>query len=275
MQYEKPTVMPAAFFGHGSPMNALERNRYTVAWAHFGRTTLRPRAVLCVSAHWCTRGTAVTAMERPKTIHDFGDFPRALYNVQYPVNGDPTLAARVSHLLAPTEVVADLSDWGLDHGTWSVLRHVYPKADIPVVQLSLDVTQPLAYHYQLATRLAPLRHEGILIIGTGNLIHNLRTAVRADGVAPFDWAARFNEELRVRLLANDHAGLSDMDSLGRDAPLCIPTPEHYLPALYVIALQRPDDGMAFLTEGIEFGSIGMMSIVIGADPRDVAGNLEN
>ena len=194
---------------------------------------------------------------------------------QYPVNGDPTLAARVSHLLAPTEVVADLSDWGLDHGTWSVLRHVYPKADIPVVQLSLDVTQPLAYHYQLATRLAPLRHEGILIIGTGNLIHNLRTAVRADGVAPFDWAARFNEELRVRLLANDHPGLSDMDSLGRDAQLCIPTPEHYLPVLYVLALQRPDDGMAFLTEGIEFGSIGMMSIVIGADSRDVAGKSEN
>jgi 4,5-DOPA dioxygenase extradiol len=141
--------------------------------------------------------------------------------------------------------------------------------------LSLDATQPLAYHYQLATRLAPLRHEGILVIGTGNVIHNLRTAVRADGVAPYDWAVRFNEELRLRLLANDHAGLSDMDSLGRDAPLCIPTPEHYLPLLYVIALQRPDDAMAFLTEGIELGSIGMMSIVIGADPRDVAGSLEN
>jgi 4,5-DOPA dioxygenase extradiol len=266
MQPDEPSAMPAAFFGHGSPMNALDTNRYTAAWGQFGRTTPRPRAVLCVSAHWCTRGTAVTAMERPKTIHDFGGFPRALFDVQYPARGDPALAARVKQLLAPTPVVEDHSDWGLDHGAWSVLRHLFPQADIPVVQLSLDMQRPLAYHYELARHLAPLRDEGILVIGTGNIVHNLRTALRADGVAPFDWAARFSTLVRMRLLAKDHAGLVDMDSLGPDAALCIPTPEHYLPFLYVIALQRADDGIAFLTQGIELGSIDMMSIAVGAEP---------
>jgi 4,5-DOPA dioxygenase extradiol len=265
MQHLKPTVMPAAFFGHGSPMNALESNRYTEAWRRFGQSVPRPAAVLCVSAHWCTRGTAVTAMQKPKTIHDFGGFPRTLYEIQYEACGDPALAARVAELLRPTDVGADISDWGLDHGTWSVLRHVYAKADVPVVQLSLDVTRPAPHHYQLAKRLAPLRAAGVLIIGSGNIVHNLRTAVRADGVAPFDWAVRFNREVRARLLAKDHAGLADIDSLGAEASLCVPTPEHYLPLLYVIALQGPEDGIEFMTEGIELGSIDMMSVVIGAD----------
>lgn len=261
----KPIVMPTAFFGHGSPMNALEKNRYTLAWERFGQSTPRPRSVLCVSAHWCTRGTAVTAMEHPRTIHDFGGFPRALNDVQYPARGDPALAARVRQVLAPVEVIEDTYEWGLDHGTWSVLRHVYPNADIPVVQMSLDATQPLSYHYQLAKHLAPFRDEGLLVIGTGNIVHNLRKASRADAAAPFDWAVRFSEEVRSRLLAGDHAALADMNALGADAPLCIPTPEHYLPLLYVIALQRPDDAIEFLTEGIELGSISMMSAVIGAD----------
>jgi 4,5-DOPA dioxygenase extradiol len=204
-------------------------------------------------------------MQHPKTIHDFGGFPRALYDVQYPAHGDPALAARVKHLLAPTEVLADTSDWGLDHGTWSVLRHVFPKADIPVVQLSLDATQPLSYHYQLARRLAPLRDAGFLVVGSGNVVHNLGAAVRAEAVAPFDWAVRFSADVRARILAIDHAGLTDMGSMGSDALLCIPTPEHYLPLLYVIALQRPGDGIEFLTQGIELGSIDMMSVVIGAD----------
>lgn len=266
MQQKKPIVMPTAFFGHGSPMNALERNRYTLAWAQFGHTTPRPRAILCVSAHWCTRGTAVTAMERPKTIHDFGGFPPALYDVQYPANGDPALAAQVRHLLAPAEVIEDSSDWGLDHGTWSVLRHVYPKADIPVVQLSLNARQPPSYHYELAKHLAPLRDEGVLVMGSGNIVHNLSTASWADGVASFDWAARFNARVRAHLVGGDHATLVDVDSLGADAPMCIPTPEHYLPLLYAIALQRPNDRIAFLTDRIELGSIGMMSVIVGANP---------
>ena len=255
--------MPAVFFGHGSPMNTLASNRHTLAWAQFGERTLRPRGILCVSAHWYIRGTAVTAMPQPKTIHDFGGFPKALYEVEYPAPGDPALATRVKDLLAPTAVVEDRTDWGLDHGTWSVLKHVYPKADIPVVQLAIDATQPLAYHYELGRRLAQLREEGILVVGSGNVVHNLGLVRWEDGAEPWPWATRFNTEMRSRLLATDHAWLTDMSALGEDGAKSIPTPEHYLPLLYVIALQRPDDRLAFLTDGIELGSIGMMSVSIG------------
>ena len=255
--------MPAVFFGHGSPMNTLASNRHTLAWAQFGERTLRPRGILCVSAHWYIRGTAVTAMPQPKTIHDFGGFPKALYEVEYPAPGDPALATRVKDLLAPTAVVEDRTDWGLDHGTWSVLKHVYPKADVPVVQLSIDATQPLAYHYELGRRLAQLREEGILVVGSGNVVHNLGMVRWEDGAEPWPWATRFNTEMRSRLLATDHAWLTDMSALGEDGAKSIPTPEHYLPLLYVIALQRPDDRLAFLTDGIELGSIGMMSVSIG------------
>lgn len=258
------TVMPTAFFGHGSPVNALEKNRYTLAWERFGQRAPRPRSILCVSAHWCTRNTAVTTMQRPRTIHDFAGFSQPLHDAEYPARGDPTLAERVRQLLAPVAVVGDDSAWGLDHGAWSVLKHVYPDADIPVVQLSLDATRSLANHYELAKRLAPLRNEGIFVMGTGNIVHNLRTASRAEGAAPFDWAVRFNEEVRRRLLAGDHAALADMNALGPDARLCIPTPEHYVPLLYVIALQRPGDTIDFLTDGIELGSISMMSVSLGA-----------
>lgn len=259
--------MPTAFFGHGSPMNALERNRYTLAWEQFGLTAPRPQGILCVSAHWYTRGTAVTAMRRPKTIHDFGGFPQELYDVEYPARGDPVLAARVSRLLHPTEVIEDSSAWGLDHGAWSVLKHAYPEADIPVVQMSLDASQPLAYHYQLAKNLAPLRDEGVLVMGSGNVVHNLGMAKWGDDSAPFEWATRFNAYVHARLLANDHAALADMDSMGADAALSVPTPEHYLPLLYVIALQRPCDVMALLTDGIELGSISMMSIALYEDSQ--------
>jgi 4,5-DOPA dioxygenase extradiol len=255
--------MPAVFFGHGSPMNALEMNRHTAAWAQFGKRVPRPRGIVCVSAHWYIRGTAVTAMSNPKTIHDFGGFPQALFEVQYPAPGDPALAARVKELLAPTAVIEDTSGWGLDHGTWSVLKHVYPEADIPVVQLAIDGTKSLGYHYELAKRLAPLRDEGVLVAGSGNVVHNLRTVAWDAGAAPHPWATRFNEAVRSRLLANDHASLVDMDALGADGAMSIPTPEHYLPLLYVIALRRPDDRLVFLTDGIELGSIGMMSVSIG------------
>jgi 4,5-DOPA dioxygenase extradiol len=258
-----PRPMPAVFFGHGSPMNALAINRHTEAWARFGERAPRPRSILCVSAHWYIRGTAVTAMPQPRTIHDFGGFPRELYDVQYQAPGDPALAARVMELLAPTTVVEDRTEWGLDHGTWSVLKHVYPKADIPVVQLAIDGTQSAAYHYELARRLAPLRDERVLVAGSGNVIHNLGTVRWQEDATPWPWATRFNAEIRSRLLSNDYAWLIGMSAFGEDGAKSIPTPDHYLPLLYVIALQRPDDRIAFLTDGIELGSIGMMSVSIG------------
>jgi len=245
-------------------MNALQRNRYTAAWQNFGARAPRPRSILCISAHWYTRGTAVTAMQTPKTIHDFGGFPPALYEIEYPAPGDPKLAARVIDLLVGTAVGADTTEWGLDHGTWSVLKHVYPQADIPVVQLSIDGTQPLAYHYELAKSLAPLRDEGVLVVGSGNVVHNLRMAMRAEGAGPFIWATRFNESVRSRLIAHDHAALTNMAALGEDGSMSIPTPEHYLPLLYVIALQRADDALQVLVDGIELGSISMLSIALGA-----------
>jgi 4,5-DOPA dioxygenase extradiol len=242
-------------------MNTLLRNRYTLAWEEFGARTPRPRSILCISAHWYTRGTAVTAMAAPKTIHDFAGFPPALYEVEYPAPGDPPLAARVIELLAGTAVAADASAWGLDHGTWSVLKHVYSQADIPVVQLSIDATEPLAYHYELAKSLAPLRDEGVLVVGSGNVVHNL-SVMRAPGAAPYRWATRFNESVRSRLIAHEHEALADIRALGEDAALSIPTPEHYLPLIYVIALQRADDTLQFMVDGIELGSIGMMSIAL-------------
>jgi 4,5-DOPA dioxygenase extradiol len=256
--------MPAVFFGHGSPMNALQRNRYTMAWEEFGRLTPRPRGILCISAHWYTRGTKVTAMATPKTIHDFGGFPQALFDIEYPAPGDVRMASRVIELLGSrgTRVDAD-PDWGLDHGTWSVLKHVYPQADIPVVQMSIDGTKPLDYHYEAARSLAPLRDEGVLVIGSGNVVHNLSMAMRAEGANAYSWATRFNGRIRSLLIAHDHASLADMGALGEDASISIPTPEHYLPLLYVIALQRAGEPLRFLIDGIELGSISMMSVVLG------------
>jgi 4,5-DOPA dioxygenase extradiol len=246
-------------------MNALQRNRYTTAWEQFGISTPRPRRILCISAHWYTHGTAVTAMPHPRTLHDFGGFPQALFDVQYSAHGDPLLASRVINLLAGagTRVAADTSDWGLDHGTWSVLKHLYPNADIPVVQLSIDGAQPPPYHYELAKALAPLRDEGVLVVGSGNVVHNLRLATRTEGAEPFPWAIRFNDSVRSRLIAREHASLVDMAALGEDGAMSIPTPEHYLPLLYVAALQRPDDSVHFLVDGIELGSISMMSVAFG------------
>ena len=190
-------LMPAIFFGHGNPLNAIQRNVYTEGWSAIGNSLPRPRAILCISAHWYFPATAVTAMPAPRTIHDFGGFPRELYEVQYPAPGSPPLAARVAELLAPISVTLDETEWGLDHGTWSVLCHVFPDADIPVVQLSMDDTHPPQFHYDLAKRLAPLRDEGVLIVGSGNLVHNLHTyAWGTHGVEPFDWAVRFEKEAR-------------------------------------------------------------------------------
>jgi 4,5-DOPA dioxygenase extradiol len=259
------TRMPVVFFGHGSPMNTLERNPYTEAWRRIGEAIPAPKAVLCVSAHWYTEGTAVTAMSHPKTIHDFYGFPQALFEVQYPAPGEPSLASRVRELLAPVDVGLDHS-WGLDHGTWSVLKHVYPNADVPVLQLSIDGTRSPRYHYETGRRLAPLRDEGILIAGSGNVVHNLRLMKRGGGQA-YDWALRFNETIRDALAARDHATLVDFEKLGESARLSVPTPEHYLPLLYVAGLQESDESMSFPVDGYDLGSISMLTAAAGLPRR--------
>jgi 4,5-DOPA dioxygenase extradiol len=253
--------MPVVFFGHGSPMNTLERNQYTESWRRLGGSVPKPKAILCISAHWYTEGTAVTAMEKPKTIHDFYGFPRALFDVQYPAPGDPKLASRVRDLLSPVDARLDQS-WGLDHGTWSVLKHAYPGAEIPVVQLSIDGTQPPQFHDETGRRLAPLRDEGVLVAGSGNVVHNLRLMKRGGGAA-FDWAVRFNEKIREALSSRDHQALVDFEKLGEDARLSVPTPEHYLPLLYIAALQRKDEEMSFAVDGYELGSLSMLTAVAG------------
>jgi 4,5-DOPA dioxygenase extradiol len=254
--------MPAIFFGHGTPMNTLARNRYTEAWRKLGESMPRPKAMLFVSAHWYTHGTGVTAMERPETIHDFYGFPQALFDVQYPAPGDPALAARVRDLLAPIDVELDQT-WGLDHGTWSVLVHAFPDASVPVVQLSIDGMQPPRFHYELGRKLAPLRDEGVLVIGSGNVVHNLRVLNRRDDAPAFDWAVRFNDRVRDALARRDHDVLIDYAAGGEDAALSVPTPEHYLPLLYVAALQADDEPMSFPVDGIDKGSLGMLTAAAG------------
>lgn len=255
--------MPAVFFGHGNPMNALAHNPWTDAWAAIGASILRPRAVLCVSAHWYLPGTLVTAMPSPRTIHDFGGFPRELHEFQYPAPGDPATAERVRDLLDPVPAAPDYR-WGLDHGTWSVLCHVFPDADVPVVQLSIDETQPAEFHYDLGKRLAPLRDEGVLVIGSGNLVHNLHAyAWGRHKVEPFDWAVRFEERARELMSAGDHGPLVSYETLGRDARLSVPTPDHYLPLLYVLAAQTEGDEVGFPVEGVDGGSVSMLTVRVG------------
>ena len=256
-------MMPAIFLGHGNPMNAVSQNAYTKAWNAIGKSVPRPKAVLAISAHWYIPGTAVTVNDRPRTIHDFGGFPDKLFKVQYPAPGSSELARQVSKLLAPLDVGLDES-WGLDHGTWSVLCHVFPKADIPVVQLSINETKPPQFHYDLGRLLAPLRNEGILIVGSGNLVHNLSLyAWGDDGVEPFDWAVRFEKSARDFMVAGDDARLVAYDKLGRDAALAIPTPDHYLPLLYVLGTRQPDDKVSFPVEGVDGGSMSMLAVQLG------------
>ena len=254
---------PAVFFGHGSPMNTLQINTHTQAWARFGQQCLgdKPAAILCISAHWYQRGIAVTAMARPRTIHDFGGFPQALFDVEYPAPGAPALAQRVTELLAPQEVVQDQA-WGLDHGTWSVLAHVFPDADIPVVQLAIDATQPPAFHYQLGQKLAALRDEGVLIMGSGDTVHNLRMVRWGDNMPAYDWALRFDEKFRECLVNGNHQPLINYDRLDPEALLAVPTPDHYLPLLYVLGTHKPGDRLQFITEGIELGSISMLAFAL-------------
>lgn len=264
-------TMPAFFFGHGNPMNAITENPYAKRWSEIGRALGKPKAVLAVSAHWYVEYTAVTAAPQPRTIHDFGGFPRALYEVQYPAPGDPELAARVHSLLGTQIPAAMDTQWGFDHGTWSVLAHLFPDADVPVVQLSIDETQPPAFHYEIGKRLAPLRDDGVLIIGSGNIVHNLHTfAWGRHPAAPFEWATRFEDRVRELVRERRHEPLIDYENLGRDALLSVPTPDHYLPLLYVLGASREDDGIAFPVEGVDGGSISMLSIELraGEDARE-------
>jgi 4,5-DOPA dioxygenase extradiol len=254
--------MPAAFVGHGSPMNTLERNRYTERWRALGRTLPRPRAILAISAHWYIDGTAVTGMAEPRTIHDFMGFPEELRAFQYPAPGDPQLAAQVRDLLAPVPVAFD-QGWGLDHGTWSVLAHMYPKADVPVVQLAIDSGEPNEFHYAVGQSLAALRDEEILILGLGNVVHNLRMMQRHPRAAPQDWATTFNAHVRHCLERRDHQDLIAYESAGQAARLSVPSLEHYLPLLYVIGTQNENEAVWIPTDGIDMGSISMMSVVIG------------
>jgi 4,5-DOPA dioxygenase extradiol len=255
-----PETFPAIFFGHGNPMNAIQTNAYTQAWRRIGEQVGKPRAILSVSAHWYGPATAVTAGPRPRTIHDFGGFPAELYEVQYPAPGDAALGARVQELLAPLEVPLDGS-WGLDHGTWSVLRHVYPDADVPIVQLSIDATQPPSFHHRLGRSLAPLRGERILIVGSGNIVHNLRMYTWGqDRRAPYDWAERFERRAQEIILAAQDEALIEYRQLGTDAALSVPTPDHYLPLLYVLGARHPGEAATFPVSGIEGGSISMLSV---------------
>jgi len=256
-------MLPAIFFGHGNPMNAITANAYTEAWGRIGRETTRPKTVLSISAHWFVPGTAVTISAAPRTIHDFGGFPPELYQVQYPAAGDPALARRVQTLLSPLEVTAEDS-WGLDHGTWSVLRHVYPQADIPVVQLSINENEPPSFHFEIGRRLARLRTEGVLIVGSGNLVHNLHTyAWGRYSREPYDWAVRFENAAREMMLASDLDPLLNYETLGSDALLSIPTPDHYLPLLYVLGTQTPGEAIRFPVEGVDGGSISMLTVQVG------------
>jgi 4,5-DOPA dioxygenase extradiol len=259
---EAAARLPVVFIGHGSPMNALADNRYTQAWRRLGATLPRPKAVLVVSAHWYVAETAVTVMARPKTIHDFFGFPPELFAYSYPAPGDPALAMRVQELLGAAGVGLDDS-WGLDHGAWSVLAHLFPTASVPVIELSMDRSKPAAFHYELGRKLSSLRDEGVLILASGNVVHNLRVMRRREDAPAFEWATEFNDALRECLLKGDHTAVTNPISLGDSARMSIPSPDHYLPLLYAVGAQGADDKVEVLVDGIDLASISMLSIVIG------------
>jgi len=253
-------TMPALFVGHGNPMNAIEDNEFSRAWAAAGRGLPTPKAILCISAHWMTNGTRVTAMGKPKTIHDFSGFPQALYQVQYPAEGSPLLARLTEQTLEKTHVEMDFN-WGLDHGTWSVLSHMFPAADIPVVQLSLDGYKEPQAHYELGMELRSLRKKGVLIIGSGNMVHNLMMLSWQD--TAYDWAVEFDEKLKQLILSGDHNSIVHYEKLGKSAALSVPTNEHYLPMLYILALKDRADKISFFADKVTLGSISMRSVKIG------------
>ncbi len=256
--------MPVLFLGHGSPMNAIEENEFVSGFRNIAKRIPKPNAILCISAHWETRGTMVTAMEQPLTIHDFGGFPKELYEVQYPAPGSPQLANQTKELIKKAEVKLD-DKWGLDHGAWSVIKHLYPNADVPVIQMSLDYYQGPQYHYELAKELAALRNKGVLIIGSGNMVHNLRLVawdkLNTDDYG-FDWALEAREKMKNFILTDDHKSLINYSAQGKPFQLSVPTPEHYLPLLYTLALKEKGDAVSLFNDKAVGGSLTMTSVMI-------------
>lgn len=257
--------MPVLFLGHGSPMNAIEENEFVAGWRKVGRSIPKPVAILCISAHWETRGTLITAMKKPATIHDFGGFPRRLFEVKYPAPGNPELAKETSSLIKKVSVGLDNS-WGLDHGCWSVVKNLYPDADVPVIQMSLDYFQPPGYHYELAGELSSLRKKGVLIIGSGNMVHNLGLVAWDKISEPgfgYDWAVEANEKMKRFILSDDHKSLIDYKFQGKAINLAVPTPDHFLPLLYALALKEENDPVYLFNDKAVAGSLTMTSIKIG------------
>lgn len=254
---------PLLFIGHGSPMNGIEDNEFSTGWEKLAKDIPLPKAVLVVSAHWYTKGTFITAMENPKTIHDFGGFPQALFEVEYPAPGNPALAKEAASLIHKTHVGLD-HEWGLDHGTWSVVRRMYPEANIPVLQLSIDYSKDPQYHYELAQELASLRKKGVLIIGSGNMVHNLRIMDWGLKDSGYDWADEMNETFKARIADGNHKALIEYEKLGQAAKLSIPTPEHYLPLIYILGLQEKGELASFFNDKTLMGSISMTSVKIWA-----------
>lgn len=259
---ESTETMPVLFVGHGSPMNAIEQNEFTNNWHTVSRSIPKPKAILCISAHWETKGTYVTAMEKPQTIHDFGGFPQALFDVQYPAPGSPQLADETKDLITITEVGLD-QKWGLDHGTWSIIKQFYPEAEIPVIQLSLDYYQNPQYHYDLAKDLVSLRKKGVLILGSGNLVHNLRMIEWNNPDKGSDWALEASAKFKKLIQENDHQQLINYRNLGREVGLAVPTPEHFLPLLYALALRSEKEEISFFNDKHVLGSLSMTSLKIG------------
>lgn len=258
---EQDVRMPLLFIGHGSPMNAIEDNEFSRGWKTISADLPKPKAVICVSAHWETKGTKITAMDQPKTIHDFGGFPQELFNVQYPAPGNPELAKETAELIKNSHVDLD-QQWGLDHGCWSVVKNMYPEADIPVLQLSLDYTQAPQYHYDLAKELAALRKKGVLILGSGNIVHNLGMVDWNQLDARYDWAVELNEKIKSKIIDGDHANLINYSSLGKEAKWAIPSNEHYLPLLYILGLKEENENISFFNDKAVMGSITMTSLQI-------------
>jgi 4,5-DOPA dioxygenase extradiol len=262
---ESTELMPVLFVGHGSPMNAIEENEFALSWRDLGKTIPRPSAILCISAHWETSGTFVTAMPKPSTIHDFGGFPQELYNVKYPAPGSPELAYDVKRSITSTEVGLD-GKWGLDHGAWSVIRNIYPEADVPVIEMSIDYRLTPQNHYELAKELAHLREKGVLIIGSGNIVHNLGMIAWDHENEPgygFDWAIRANEIFKGLIHENNHNDLINYHRLGREVQMAVPTPDHYIPLLYSLALKKENESLLFFNDKTVMGSLSMTSIRIG------------
>jgi 4,5-DOPA dioxygenase extradiol len=256
--------MPVLFLGHGNPMNALADNSFTQGFQKMAKTLPKPRAILCISAHWETKGTFVTAMQKPETIHDFGGFPQALFDIQYPAPGSPELALETQKLITSTHIGLS-NDWGLDHGCWTVLKFLYPNAEIPIVQMSIDYTKPASYHYELGKELAALRRKGVLIVGSGNSVHNLQLAAWDKMMLPgyaFEWAHIANEKMKKMILEHDHQSLINFDKQGREFQLAVPTPEHYIPMLYTLALREKDEKATVFNDAILAGSLNMLSIKI-------------